>query len=247
MLVSFILQRMVKKGYDRTRRHDSKKEIVRSIQQMLREKFAREHSESAIVKRWSDLKRRDPEFVREISERVCPGQPVPTVRSTPAHRDIHVVEVSEEEEEEAGPPTAMETSDTAPPDVAEHVEVEVEEEGGPSQPHTSPAAAIPPAEVTEEEEEQEVAAQSEEEEELVTTPQQEVILKMNQRELSSYFTQKKKGPDLTLEGFEPKNLEYQCYYEHTMNSEKYLQVGNLLETFEKSSALNGSFHFLVTR
>ncbi|XP_040275680.1 neuromodulin-like [Bufo bufo] len=175
MLVSFILQRMVKKGYDRTRRHDSKKEIVRSIQQMLREKFAREHSESAIVKRWSDLKRRDPEFVREISERVCPGQPVPTVRSTPAHRDIHVVEVSEEEEEEAGPPTAMETSDTAPPDVAEHVEVEVEEEGGPSQPHTSPAAAIPPAEVTEEEEEQEVAAQSEEEEELVTTPQQEVV------------------------------------------------------------------------
>ncbi|XP_040290871.1 neuromodulin-like [Bufo bufo] len=166
-----LITRMVKKGYDRTRRHDSKKEIVRSIQQMLREKFAREHSESAIVKRWSDLKRRDPEFVREISERVCPGQPVPTVRSTPAHRDIHVVEVSEEEEEEAGPPTAMETSDTAPPDVAEHVEVE--EEGGPSQPHTSPAAAIPPAEVTEEEEEQEVAAQTEEEEELVTTPQQE--------------------------------------------------------------------------
>ncbi|XP_040271606.1 neuromodulin-like [Bufo bufo] len=199
MLVSFILQRMVKKGYDRTRRHDSKKEIVRSIQQMLREKFAREHSESAIVKRWSDLKRRDPEFVREISERVCPGQPVPTVRSTPAHRDIHVVEVSEEEEEEAGPPTAMETSDTAPPDVAEHVEVEVEEEGGPSQPHTSPAAAIPPAEVTEEEEEQEVAAQSEEEEELVTTPQQEGINNLIKKIKGVIKDQKKKSEAFRLQ------------------------------------------------
>ncbi|XP_044124940.1 uncharacterized protein LOC122919816 [Bufo gargarizans] len=184
---------MVKKGYDRTRRHASKKEIVRSIQQMLREKFAREHSESAIVKRWSDLKRRDPEFVREISERVCPGQPVPTVRSTPAHRDIHVVEVSEEDEEEASPPTAMETSDTAPPDVAEHVE----EEGGPSQPHTSPtAAAIPPAEVTEE---QEVAAQAEEEEELVTTPQQEGINNLIKKIKGVIKDQKRKSEAFRLQ------------------------------------------------
>ncbi|XP_040271225.1 transcriptional regulator ATRX-like [Bufo bufo] len=93
----------------------------------------------------------------------------------------------------------METSDTAPPDVAEHVEVEVEEEGGPSQPHTSPAAAIPPAEVTEEEEEQEVAAQSEEEEELVTTPQQEGINNLIKKIKGVIKDQKKKSEAFRLQ------------------------------------------------
>ncbi|XP_044124936.1 probable ATP-dependent RNA helicase DDX4 [Bufo gargarizans] len=134
------ISRMLKKGYDRTRKQAEKRAIVVGVVKALQKKFGRTHDEIQIVKKWSDLKRRHPDWVKELSQRVCPGLPAPTVRRRLTTADLDVVEVSTEEDEQAGPSHSPQGA-TNPPDVG--IVVEVSDEPGPSQgPKTSgPAPA----------------------------------------------------------------------------------------------------------
>ncbi|XP_040289761.1 uncharacterized protein LOC121002362 [Bufo bufo] len=156
-----LLTRMLKKGYDRTRKQAEKRAIIVGVVNVLKKKFGRSHDELQIVKKWSDLKRRHPDWVDEISRRVCPGLPVPKVRRRLTTADFDLVEVSAEEEaEQAGPSHSLRGA-TNPPD-----------EPGPSEgPKTSgPAPA---------EEDIPTPAPEEEDQALVTTPHQEVIKKIS--------------------------------------------------------------------
>ncbi|XP_040278147.1 uncharacterized protein LOC120993741 [Bufo bufo] len=165
--------RMLKKGYDRTRKQAEKREIVLGVKRVLEKKFGRSHDELAIVKKWSDLKRRHPDWVKELSERVCPGLPVPTVRRRITTADLDLVEVSAEEEEEddqAGPSHSR-IGASNPPDVGNDEEVAADVPGPSEGPKTSgPAPA---------EENIPTPAPDEEDEELITTPHQEVINKID--------------------------------------------------------------------
>ncbi|XP_040297399.1 uncharacterized protein LOC121008771 [Bufo bufo] len=167
-----LLTRMLKKGYDRTRKQAEKRAIVEGVVKVLQKKIGRSHDELQIVKKWSDFKWRHPDWVNEISRRVCPGLPVPTVRHRITTADLDVVEVSAEEEEEdeqAGPSHSLKGA-TNPPDVGNDVEVAADEPGPSEEPKTSgPAPA---------EENIPTPAPDEEDEALVTTPHQEVIKKI---------------------------------------------------------------------
>ncbi|XP_040278360.1 uncharacterized protein LOC120993965 [Bufo bufo] len=169
------ITRMLKKGYDRTRKQAAKQHIVMGVKKLLEKKFWRSRTEIPIIKKWSALKRRHLDWVKELSERVCPGLPIPTVRRCVSPADLDVVEVSAEEEdddEHAGPSHSIIA--TNPPDVGNDVEV-AEEEPGPyeGQETSTPAPA--------EEDMPTPAPDEKEEEDLITTPHQEVIKKISQK------------------------------------------------------------------
>ncbi|XP_044151401.1 uncharacterized protein LOC122939399 [Bufo gargarizans] len=102
-----LLTRMLKKGYDRTRKQAEKRAIVVGVVKALQKKFGRTHDEMQIVKKWSDLKRRHPDWVKELSERVCPGGPSHSPRGATNPPDVGiVVEVSDEPGPSQGPKTS---------------------------------------------------------------------------------------------------------------------------------------------
>ncbi|XP_040276927.1 submandibular gland secretory Glx-rich protein CA-like [Bufo bufo] len=116
----------------------------------------------AIIKHWSDLKRRHIAWITEIRDRKCPGVPVPSVRRRSSMDEMEKVVVSaqkeaEEEEEQAGP--SQPQQDAPPSPVGEEVEVE---EAGPSRQPDPPSPA---------------PDEEEEEEEAVTSPGHEEGLK----------------------------------------------------------------------
>ncbi|XP_044137050.1 E3 ubiquitin-protein ligase RNF130 isoform X2 [Bufo gargarizans] len=190
-------QRILKKGYDRDRKQAEKRAIVVGVVKALQKKFGRTHDEMQIVKKWSDLKRRHPDWVKEL------GLPAPKVRRRLTTADLDVVEVSTEEDEQAGPSHSPRGA-TNPPDVG--IVVEVSDEPGPSQgPKTSgPAPA---------EEDTTTPAPEEEDQALVTTPHQEVIKKMSDK---IALMQKRHGKIRQLRALIQKSQrmlqEFECQY-----------------------------------
>ncbi|XP_044147122.1 uncharacterized protein LOC122935415 [Bufo gargarizans] len=172
-----------------------------------------------LVKKWSDLKRRHPDWVKEHSQRVCPGLPAPTVRRRLTTADLDVVEVSTEEDEQAGPSHSPRGA-TNPPDVG--IVVEVSDEPGPSQgPKTSgPAPA---------EEDTTTPAPEEEDQALVTTPHQEVIKKISAK---IALMQKRHGKIRQLRALIQKSQrmlqEFECQY-----GEDLKELASLQEELQK--------------
>ncbi|XP_044147023.1 uncharacterized protein LOC122935322 [Bufo gargarizans] len=210
---------MLKKGYDRTRKQAEKRAIVVGVVKALQKKFGRTHDEMQIVKKWSDLKRRHPDWVKEHSQRVCPGLPAPTVRRRLTTADLDVVEVSTEEDEQAGPSHSPRGA-TNPPDVG--IVVEVSDEPGPSQgPKTSgPAPA---------EEDTTTPAPEEEDQALVITPHQEVIKKISAK---IALMQKRHGKIRQLRALIQKSQrmlqEFECQY-----GEDLKELASLQEELQK--------------
>ncbi|XP_040275745.1 uncharacterized protein LOC120990921 [Bufo bufo] len=111
--------------------------------------MGRKHRRLAIIKKWSDMKRRQPRCIKRIRDEKCPEIPIPSIRR---RRSVEVVEVEAEEEEEAGPSQPIEPT---PPDVGEVKEVE----------SAVPSRTTP--------------SQDSEEEEMITSPRQEGMKTLN--------------------------------------------------------------------
>ncbi|XP_044147146.1 uncharacterized protein LOC122935443 [Bufo gargarizans] len=199
-----LLTRMLKKGYDRTQKQAEKRAIVVGVVKALQKKFGRTHDEIQIVKKWSDLKRRHPDWVKELR------LPAPTVRRRLTTADLDVVEVSTEEDEQAGPSHSV------------GIVVEVSDEPGPSQgPKTSgPAPA---------EEDTTTPAPEEEDQALVTTPHQEVIKKISAK---IALMQKRHGKIRQLRALIQKSQrmlqEFECQY-----GEDLKELASLQEELQK--------------
>ncbi|XP_068090850.1 formin-like protein 1 [Hyperolius riggenbachi] len=97
----------------------AKRRVMEELQSELRQHFQGHHSITQIQRRWSDMKRRERSFVREVRREHVPEAPMPPRRhrGDPAHED------------------SDEAPDQPPP-------LDVGEEGGPSQ---DPPDVGPPA------------------------------------------------------------------------------------------------------
>ena len=69
------MQRFLEKGYDQLRRQPDKKAVVSSLMKDL----GGQHDRLAIVKKWSDMKRRHMDRVRHIRDKYHPGKLLVTV------------------------------------------------------------------------------------------------------------------------------------------------------------------------
>ena len=69
------MQRFLEKGYDQLRRQPEKKAAVSALMT----DFGGQHDHLAIVKKWSDLKRRHMDQVRRLRDRYHPGKLLLTV------------------------------------------------------------------------------------------------------------------------------------------------------------------------
>ncbi|XP_044133414.1 uncharacterized protein LOC122926093 [Bufo gargarizans] len=127
------IQRILGRGYDRTRSHAEKQRIVRELAFEIWRKMGLKHRLLAIIKKWSNMKRRGETPVSGM----LPGLawsagiawrssykevPIPSIRRRRSAEAVEVVE-EEEEEEEAGPSQPIEPP---PLVVGEVKEVEVE-------------------------------------------------------------------------------------------------------------------------
>ncbi|XP_044151463.1 uncharacterized protein LOC122939456 [Bufo gargarizans] len=151
---------MLERDYDRTRVHAEKQSIVWEIRSELKRKFKGKHPRMAILKKLSDLKRRNLERIREIRDRKCPEVPLPSVRRRSWTGEIKVVSSEEEEGDQAGPSQQEPEAPTTLPEVGEEVEVA---ESGPSQKPDSTHPA------------------PDEEEEVVTSPRQKVLIQLQKK------------------------------------------------------------------
>ncbi|XP_056429496.1 histone H3.v1-like [Hyla sarda] len=95
-----LICRFLEKGYDQTRSQIVKKDIVRSLMRELRRKHGGRHDRMAVLKKWSDLKRRHMDRVRQIRDQYHPGATLATVRPKRTRRQAEAEEEEEEEEEE---------------------------------------------------------------------------------------------------------------------------------------------------
>jgi hypothetical protein len=71
----FILQKFLETGYDKLRRQPEKRAVVSA----LIADFGGQHDHNAIVKKWSDLKRRQMDQVRRLRAKYHPGKLLLTV------------------------------------------------------------------------------------------------------------------------------------------------------------------------
>ncbi|XP_044133521.1 uncharacterized protein LOC122926205 [Bufo gargarizans] len=143
-----LVTQMLEWGYDRTRSHAKKQRIVWELAYEIWLQTGVKHRRLAIIKKWSDMKRRRPRFIKRIWDKKCPEVPIPSIWRRPSAEAVKVVEVEEEEEEEAGPSQPIEPPTPA---VGEVKVVEVESAG--------PSSTTP--------------SQDSEEEEAITSPCQE--------------------------------------------------------------------------
>ncbi|XP_056388389.1 zinc finger translocation-associated protein-like [Hyla sarda] len=128
-----LICRFLEKGYDQTRSQIVKKDIVRSLMRELRRKHGGRHDRMAVLKKWSDLKRRHMDRVRQIRDQYHPGATLATVRPKRTRRQAE----AEEEEEEEGIILEEEEEGII---LEEETQEQEEEQPGPS--HM--AQAIPP-------------------------------------------------------------------------------------------------------
>ncbi|XP_044129829.1 uncharacterized protein LOC122929254 [Bufo gargarizans] len=152
-----LIIRLLERGYDDLRSHADKKVIINDLVDELRRVHKGSHTPMAILKKWSDLKRRHLQRIRQIRDAHCPGARLPSVRRRLDTKDSWEVSASEGEDEEQPGPSGP-TSAPAPPH-------EEEEEAGLPAIQDSPPSAI--LEDTPEEEE--------DRDSLITTPHKQIL------------------------------------------------------------------------
>ncbi|XP_056384401.1 tau-tubulin kinase 1-like [Hyla sarda] len=132
-----LICRFLEKGYDQTRSQIVKKDIVHSLMRELRRDHGGRHDRMAVLKKWSDLKRRHMDRVRQIRDQYHPGATLATVSPKRTRRQA---KAEEEEEEEIIP---EEEEEGIIPEEEEETQEQEEEQPGPS--HMSQAIPPPPA------------------------------------------------------------------------------------------------------
>ncbi|XP_056373431.1 uncharacterized protein LOC130267515 [Hyla sarda] len=125
-----LISRFIQREYDQTRSLADKKRIVLGIQGELAAS-GRRHTELAIVKKWSDLKRRNMDRISKIRDWRCPGAPLPSVRRRrEAEEEVKLKEEEEDEENdgEVAGPSHQSPQTASPTEMWDNIKVEAEEE-----------------------------------------------------------------------------------------------------------------------
>ncbi|XP_044159286.1 probable E3 ubiquitin-protein ligase HERC6 isoform X3 [Bufo gargarizans] len=120
-------QRFVERGYHLTNKHEEKEVIITSVRTKLYLKHGKKYDKEAIQKKFCDLKRLHPELVKEYSERLRPGVPVPSLRQRISKKKVvaatGVKEESAEQAEEDQPGPSQPGDSSPPPPEERDMEV----------------------------------------------------------------------------------------------------------------------------